>query len=202
MAVALGLLGGVARLLFLDAWTMSDDPHLGASVQPSLAAGDTVLGLTNGTPSFGELVRCTDPEDATRFVLGRVAGLAGDEVHTDGRELSVNGTRFDAERGCVEPTFTILHPVRGSKVVLQCDQVRMGGGLHLRASSEKAVVDHPAKTIVPPAKLFLISDNRNFHDDSRDFGTVPLASCKWRVFFRLWGKEGWTDEKRRLMVVR
>ncbi len=49
--------------------------------------------------------------------------------------------------------------------------------------------------------LFLLSDDRSYHDDSRDFGTVPADSCTGRIVFRLWGKEGWCDDKRRMTFV-
>jgi len=76
-----GILAGVAlilRLLLLKAWTVPDDPRLAASVAPTLGGGDVVLVLTRGSPGFGDLVRCKDPEDPPRFVVGRIAGLAGD----------------------------------------------------------------------------------------------------------------------------
>src|SRR5438132_14233881 len=79
-----------ARILFMKVWTIPDDPVLGASLSPTLRAGDTVLVLTRGTPGFGDLVRCPDPEEPATFVVGRVAGVAGDIVETQGVSLAVN----------------------------------------------------------------------------------------------------------------
>jgi signal peptidase I len=80
----------------------------------------------------------------------------------------------------------------------------MGSGWHFRGHYAK-----PPKRIrterekrVEADHLFLLSDNRDIHDDSRDYGTVPLGSCKQRVVFRLWGKGGWADVEHRMTVIR
>jgi signal peptidase I len=49
--------------------------------------------------------------------------------------------------------------------------------------------------------VFLASDNRHYHDDSRDFGTVVRASCQERVVFRFWSARGWFDQKRRMTFI-
>ena len=46
--------------------------------------------------------------------------------------------------------------------------------------------------------VYLLSDNREFHEDSRDFGPVPKESCTETIFFRLWGAEGWGDAETRM----
>jgi signal peptidase I len=59
----------------------------------------------------------------------------------------------------------------------------------------------PYKVRVPDGHVFLASDNRHYHDDSRDFGPVPKASCHNRVLFRLWSARGWFDDSRRMALV-
>jgi signal peptidase I len=197
-ALVLGILG---RVLFFDAWTLPDDPKTSAAVAPSLAGGDTILFMRNNKPAFGDLGRCTDPDDGTRFVVGRVVGVAGDTVETNGKELRVNGTRYLSELACADEKISIPHPTSGSTVDLWCDQVRMAGHPHFRGASDKAGIFTPTKTTVGQGMLFLLSDDRSYHDDSRDFGTLPATSCSGRIVFRLWGKEGWADSKRRMTYV-
>ena len=63
----LGIAGVVVAVLWaflLKAWKVPEDPVLAASVAPTLQGGDVVLVLTRGTPGFGELVRCPDPDPA------------------------------------------------------------------------------------------------------------------------------------------
>lgn len=200
-AVTLVALGGLARLTLVDVWKVPEDNY-GISTEPSLTAGDTILVLTRGTPGFGELVRCTDPEDATQFVVGRIAGIGGDTVEVDGRELKVDNKFYRGEMVCPIENAMIIHPVSGEKIKLACDQVQMGGRLHYRGYSTKNEIRTPTKATVGMGMTFLLSDNRSFHHDSRDFGLVPIETCKARIFFRLWGKDGWANDKTRLTYIR
>lgn len=191
----------VGRLVAFKVWEIPADPRLAASVAPTLDAGDTVLVLFRGTPGFGDLVRCTDPEDPTKFVVGRIAGVAHDIVEVEGRSLSVDGQRYENETVCNEPVHSVAHPTTGSEMALACDIVKMGGGWHYRGFSTSD--DHPTKTRkeVPSGQVFLVSDDRTYHDDSRDFGTLPASSCMERIVFRVTGKRGWADGNARMTVI-
>lgn len=202
-AAAVVAIGGLARLTIVDVWTIPEDsPRLGIALEPSVSAGDTVLMYTRGTPGFGDLVRCADPEDATRFIVGRIAGVTGDTVEVNGRDLVVDGKRYSGEMVCPTESATVIHPVSGEKITLLCDQVQMGGHIHYRGYSSKNEIRTPTKAIVGHGMVFLLSDNRSFHDDSRDFGVIPHASCNRHIFFRLWSKGGWGESKGRLSYVR
>jgi signal peptidase I len=202
IAGVLAAIAGILRLTVMNVWTLPDDPVLGAAAAPTLAAGDTVVILTRGTPTFGELVRCTDPEDPTKFVVGRIGGVEGDVVETQGATLKVNGKNYTGESACPKPRFTVPHPSSGSDVTLSCDVVTMGGGWHYRGSNPKPFHSTATRTDVGPGMIFLVSDDREYHDDSRDFGTLPRDSCKERPVFRLWGKSGWSDDVHRLSYLR
>jgi signal peptidase I len=201
VAAFLLVIGGVVRALFLEPWVVPDDPKTGASVAPSLAGGDTILYMFRNKAAFGDLVRCTDPDDAAGYVVGRVVGLAGDTVETNGRELSVNGKRYLGEMACADEKLSVPHPSSGSNVDLWCDQVEIAGHPHLRGTSDKAGIYTPTKTIVGQGMVFLLSDDRSYHDDSRDFGTVRADGCSGRIVFRLWSKDGWGDVKHRMTFV-
>jgi signal peptidase I len=197
--VALCLLG---RALLFETWTVPDDPVLAASVAPTLGAGDLVLVLTVGESNFGDLVRCPDPDDNTRYVVGRVVGMPNDNVEVKGRSLFVNGTRYDAQEACQEPVFTVAHPDSGAQVEMLCSRAELGGSWHFRGTDKQFNASNNARHDNGPNNVYLLSDNRDLHDDSRDFGAVPHASCHQRIFFRLWGGGGWTDGKSRLTFIR
>jgi signal peptidase I len=197
-AAILGVIAGILRLTLLVPWKVPDDPVLVASVAPTLNGGDTILVLTRGTPGFGELVRCTDPEDPKKLIVGRIVGIEGDVVEAQGGNLSVNGRLYGGDSACTQPTFKVPHPSSGSMVDLSCDVVTMGGGWHYRGISPKPLHGSKTRTTVGRGMFFLISDDREYHDDSRDFGTVPKDTCKERPFFRLWSKDGWSDDVHRL----
>jgi signal peptidase I len=145
-------------------------------------------------------VRCVEPK-GQRFVVGRVAGLEGDRVEVQGSALTVNKTRYMSESACPEPKSTVLHPVGGNPVEISCGRVSMGGGFHKVGASVSAVPEQKIVATVQPGYLFLVSDNRTLHFDSRDFGMLPASACKTRPILRLWGKDGWSDGGHRLSPI-
>ncbi|MFP6685220.1 MAG: signal peptidase I [Polyangiaceae bacterium] len=199
----LAIIAGILRLTLLEPWVLPpEDGWLGASVAPTLASGDLVLVLTRGEPGFGDLVRCVDPEYEDSWVVGRIAGLTGDTVEIVGHTLRVNGRRYDVSDACHERRFTVKHPDSESELEMDCGRVDMGSGWHYRGTSRKVRPRNDKKKLVGAGRFFLISDNRDLHDDSRDFGTLPASDCTQRIVFRLWGAGGWADGKHRLTPIR
>ncbi|MFO0756748.1 MAG: signal peptidase I [Byssovorax sp.] len=196
------VIGLVLRTLVFDLWTIPDDPKLAASIAPTLRAGDRVLLMKRGEIGFGSLVRCRNPQDETQLVVARIAGLQGDSLDIDGKQLLVNGVPYNGETACPKPTYTIEHPVSGEPIELFCDRVAIGGGWHYRAYSKKRLFAQPKSVAkVGEDMLYLLSDDRDYHDDSRDFGPVPRQSCKGPIVFRLWGKEGFFKDPLRFEVI-
>lgn len=181
----------IGRALFFDVWTFPNDRRFAASVAPTLRADDFLVLMKEGSPSVGDLVRCVDPEDPQGFVVARIGGRAGDHLELEDYSLRINGRRYDSEGACPERAFTLPNPGEGADIEVSCDRVTMGGGWHYRGHSlkprfgvEKVTAD------VRDGMLYLVSDDRTWHDDSRDFGQVPIASCTHKVVFRLWGGVG------------
>lgn len=197
----LAVVGVALRFTILDVWRVPEDRALDASIRPSIAAGDLVVLYRGSAPGFGTLVRCPDPEDAQRFIVGRIIGVGGDKVVFDGHQVSVNGKRYNETQGCGIDGFTIPHPTSGSNEQANCERVEMGGGWHLRAWVPN-VSSRNSEHDVPEGRVFLVSDDRSFHDDSRDFGSVPAESCSETILFRLWSKEGFFDGESRFTLIR
>lgn len=201
----IGVLVVVAILLratLFKVWAVPDDPVLAASVGPTLAGGDTVLIMFRGAPGFGDLVRCADPENPERYTIGRIAGVERDIVELEGHRLLVNGKRYDNQSACPKPKFKVEHPTSGASVELNCDVVEMGGGWHYRGYNPKPFNAYEKTRVeVGEGMVFLLSDDREFHDDSRDYGVLPLTSCTDRIVFRFWGKEAWSDSSRRFTFI-
>ena len=147
---------------------------------------------------------CPEPDYPERVVVGRVFGEGNDVVEFRKGSPRVNGEGFPIERQCTPNEFALSHPDDESKVVTQrCVWEAMANRVHMTGST--ASHGEPRdweETEVPPGQLYLVSDNRTDSFDSRDYGTVLKDTCSEQIVFRLWGKTGFSDAKRRFEVIR
>jgi signal peptidase I len=203
-ALILGALVGILRLTAIRWWRLpSNDPYLAASVEPSLRGGDLILLWRFTKPKFGDLVLCPEPKHPERIVIARIAGEQGDNVKLSGSRVWVNGRAARTDQNCSERTFTSKDPATGVEVVQHCQMEELGGGAHLRGGVE-GLANHPRDVVtdVPPNHLYLVSDNRLFPYDSREFGPIARESCTETVFYRLVSRGGFFDGKNRFTLIR
>jgi signal peptidase I len=201
------IVGGIVAFLratCMRIWTMpGDDGLLSVSVMPTLEPGDVLVLWRLGTPSFGELVRCPDPDVPARFVVGRILGEQGDRVVAEQTSITVNEKVIGSRRACTPAQLTVFDPKTGEAFDESCE-IEEAGGIEYtraRATHPPAQQTMPFQTKVPAGNVFLASDNRHYHDDSRDFGPVPKDNCHERIVFRLWSARGWFDEGRRMSLI-
>jgi signal peptidase I len=201
-ALVIGVLIGVARLVAVRWWRVpSQDPWLEASIAPTLRGGDLILLWRLTTPHTGDLVLCPEPKHPERAVIGRIAGVAGEQLEIDGDDLKVNRRRVTTEGDCYEGSFTIVDPQTHALVEQHCDMEELGARLHQRGSRNRAP-DPKTNVSIENGQVFLVSDNRQLSYDSRDYGPVDRATCKETVFFRLVGRAGYKDQKSRFTFIR
>jgi signal peptidase I len=198
-----GIFGAFLVILyvgFFDVWVVpTADPQFVVSVVATLSGGDTVLGLRHGTPSLPDLVRCGDPDAPGRFVVGRIIGEGGDKVHIVSETVDLNGSHTPSPRACSIPTATLPNPATGEEEKLTCTQQEFAG-ITFDALRLTGNADPPKVAEVPSGQVYLVSDNRHMHLDSRDFNAVDPNTCK-RIVGRLWSKRGWYDDQRRLSYI-
>jgi signal peptidase I len=203
LAIIIGSAIGLARATAIQWWMVPlDDPWLGASVAPSLAPGDWVILWRLTRPTDGDLVKCPEPNAPERVVIGRILGSDNDQLEFEQGSVKLSGHNLRTERGC--PQFEVAHPKTGEPVQQDCGVEDLDGRLYLRGNLVRDLPPPPStgKLNVGTGKSFLVSDNRQFPFDSRDYGPVDASSCKESIVFRLWGKNGYFDQSRRFDVVR
>jgi len=198
VAIFLGVLIGAARATAIRWYQIpTDDPYLQASVAPTLSGGDWILLWRLTKPNFGDLALCAEPNAEHRSVIGRIAGVGRDKVEIKGAELVVNGRRM-SNQNADQPTFTVTDPVTKQELEQPCDKEDLVGRVHLRGTLPKGKVRNPITLSAEPGSAVLVSDNRYFPYDSRDFGLVPMESCKEMVIYRLVSAKGFGDVSTRL----
>ena len=188
-ALVVGAIFGVLRYWFIDFYRIPDDPNdpRNWANAPNLEPGDLVVVWRSGTPHAGDLVRCPDPADPTRWMIARVIGLRMNNFRV--RTLA-----------CDHPPRKVFDPGTQSEVDLTCVGEELGGSRHDTFESPTMPVV-PLQT-VDTGKFFLLSDNRmpTWSYDSRnpEVGQLPQEQCTQRLVLRLWSKKGWSDSERRV----
>jgi signal peptidase I len=198
LAVILGAIGLLLHMFVFDLWVVPRgvDGQFAASVLPTLMPEDKVLVLRGRVPLYGELARCASPVTPGELVVGRVLGSPGDRLTVTDQIVTTNGKPLAARRGCA-PRL-VAHPVTENLVTMACGFVETGASsFEILSAPDSQGESHTA--MVEAGKLYLVSDNRTMHQDSRDFGQVEASTCE-HVVFRLWGEQ-WSDATRRMNVL-
>jgi signal peptidase I len=199
-AVILGLLLGVLRAVAIRwYWLPSDDPVFEASVSPTLAGGDLIVTARVTHPVFADLVLCPEPDAPNRYIIGRIVGEGGDSIQITNGEVFVNGKTFRSERGCDPWKFTLIDPNTDEEIDQGCYWEDLAGHLHMTGDMRGSKIRPEERQFeVEEGTFFLLSDNRLFPYDSRDYGLVEVDTCKETVIARIVSAKGWMDVARRL----
>ena len=201
-SLILALVIGFLRLTAIRWWRVpTGDPYLEASVAPSLRGGDWIVLWRATAPTLGSLVLCPDPKASDRQVVARIMAEAHDHIRISGANVHVNRGRFESEGAC--DRFTVVDPASNQALEQSCSGEIVGGRTHWTAQlSEAAAKPSDAEFDVPSGQVFLVSDNRQFPWDSRDFGPVARDTCTETVIFRLLSKDGFFDVTNRFTLIR
>ena len=196
--VLVAIFVGVILVIF-EPWTVPiDDATLSASVEPTMSGGDWVLVARSANPNEG-LVRCADPDAPGRYVVGRIMARAGSTVDFAGGNVQIDKKVPPAPYACETAKVTMKNPSSGDDVELNCFVEELAGGTHesLRGAG---IVDRDSHSEVQNGTVFVVSDNRVIHLDSRDFGAVNPTTCQ-RIYLRVAGSNGIFDAKKRFTVL-
>ncbi len=196
--IIVGSLAGLARAFLVRTWVVpGDDPNLVASLAPTLEPGDVVLLWRLTSPKFGDLALCEDPQTEGATVIGRILAEGGDSITIRGSAIELNGERSGTETAC-DP-FVVVDPETDQEVEIRCSVEALGGHKHQAGqTSGQKKVPPPVHEVLQEDEAYLVSDNRLYPFDSRDYGPVLRSTCKESVVFRVVGGRGWGDVKRRL----
>lgn len=157
-------------------------PVSGRSMEPTLADGDRVVVRGGVNPErFDVVVLAFD--DGAPAVVKRVIALPGDHLRID----PAGATADPVPAGPADPAM-------GEPVPRVW--VRVGGVGEWRRVLNPAWVGRwtrgttLAETVVPDGAVFVLGDNPDGSQDSRQLGTAPVALVRGRVAWRVWPPSG------------
>ena len=135
------------------------------SMIPALLAGDYILvDKSVRSAERGEIIVFSDPKNSDEYLVKRVVAVAGEEITVRGRNVYVGCTPDTA--GCAalnEPYALYAGPVITAQ--------RFG----------------PFR--VPPGRYFMMADNRNAGEDSRQYGAVAWEHIAGRPLLIYWSRD-------------
>lgn len=140
----------------------SMEPTLNGAVSEDKIGGDYVYINKNATPDYGDIVVVY--QEQYGYIIKRAIAFGGDRVKIVGGKLQImrkGATEFeDVDEKYLADDITYNDPARSKNTFPK--------------GADGKVIEEGYP--VEDGYIFLLGDNRNVSEDSRDFGAVPLKN--------------------------
>lgn len=181
----------VARSFVLEPYRVPSE-----SMMPTLLSGDYIVVqkfryglrlpilnmriLPTNLPRRGDVIAFRKPGDESQHYVKRVIGLPGDRVFYRGQSLRINGERV---------ALTFVDASGDSAETSALEAIEQIDEVSYRVMYQKASADWDIEfeKTIPEAHYFVMGDNRDNSQDSRDpeVGLVPYANLVGKAS-RVW----------------
>jgi signal peptidase I len=158
-----------------------------------LLAEKPVYLIKRSPPQKGDIIVFMFPKDESIHYIKRVVGTPGDVIEIRNKMLYVNGApiqRVPLADDKSSKIFKALDDPKYSASSLELFNEHIGSTDHVIMHDKSSFLDENRGPItVPPESLFVMGDNRDFSNDSRFWGFVPLRNVKGKavvIWLSLW----------------
>ncbi|MBI2711685.1 MAG: signal peptidase I [Bdellovibrio sp.] len=136
-------------------------------------------------PKRGDIVVFVYPRDESIYYVKRVVGLPGDTVDIRNKVLYVNNTMISRELASASAAEDLFYKLDDPKYTAQnldlyTENLDQSRHLIMLDKTNFSGESHGPFT-VPPDSLFVMGDNRDFSNDSRFWGFVPMKNVKGKA---------------------
>jgi signal peptidase I len=157
------------------------------SMLPTLLIGDHTIvakGVLAGTARRGDVVVFQSPLGPQMFAK-RVVAVGGDHLLIQGNKLILNGQPVPTVRtGNYQYEYDDDKRGHINETLERWQEQLDGHRYYTLHSPGPAPAD--VDIVVPPGHIYVLGDNRDNSYDSRQFGTVPVASVTGRLAIVWW----------------
>jgi len=146
-----------------------------------------------GAPKNGDIIVFNYPGDPSIYYIKRVIGTPGDRVEIREKRIYINNVPVEQTPVPQEESQKLLSDLEGTKYDLPSFSVYRE---KLETSNPTIIYDEDNYNIsemgartVPEGYFFVMGDNRDYSNDSRFWGFVPMKYVKGRAFvvwFSIW----------------
>lgn len=161
---------------------------------------EPVYLVRRGEPQSGDIIVFRYPKDESVYYIKRVIGTPGDTIELRDKQLYINGEPVPREA---------LPEPRQKEIITDIDTGQYHRAslelYHEELASADPVVmidqdnflgDNFGPVTVPAEQYFVMGDNRDFSNDSRFWGFVPMENVKGKAFliwFSIWFNPDWGE---------
>lgn len=155
--------------------------------------GKPIRLLNRSGPVRGDIIVFESPRNPEINYIKRVVGLPGDSIRIRDRKLYVNENWVSTEAVSPEITKKIFSDLRDPKLdqneirVVRENLDAVPHWIFLDRNNFVAESFGPYK--VPDGRVFVMGDNRDFSDDSRFIGAIPIEHIRGRaswIWLSIW----------------
>jgi len=101
------------------------------------------------------VVRCPDPEQPGKYVVGRILGEQGDRIVAETGNVTVNEKFIGTRRACIPPQISVVDPKTSEAVELSCEIEEAGGTEYTRLRATTPPLNPtPYKSASPMGRFF------------------------------------------------
>jgi len=189
LVYAIGLIAAVRGFVY-EAFRIPS-----SSMSPTFLPGDRFLArklLTRDhVPERGDLIvyRNPMPTGGSKFI-GRVIAIAGDHVEIRGERVLINGNELERDRVPNESLKFLGDQVNGRVAFEENSGQRYLVAYGDSKDGGRAQGDFDAT--IPDRSVFVLGDNRDHSNDSRNFGSIHLADIVGYVEYIYWPSASWS----------
>lgn len=147
-------------------------------------------------PKRGDIIVFKYPKDERVYFIKRVIGVPGDTIEIKSKTLYINHQaipRVPFEGKNTDKIYKTFDDPKYSPANLDLFTEHLNpadaSGDHLIMLDKQNVGDTFGPIVVPADQLFVMGDNRDFSNDSRFWGFVPMNNVKGRamvIWLSLW----------------